>query len=277
MFQRVLTAGIALIILAPFLIFSGTFMLEIFIIVMGTVAVYELLDCLGLKKQFHISIPSYFLSISVPLLARHIHDKNLLFKILFFLFFIFMFYLMIVAVSSKRNISLSDIAVAYMAIIYIIFSFTSIILLRDSNYGEYVFLLVFISAWMTDTGAYLIGITFGRHKLIENVSSKKTIEGALGGIVVCILSFCVYGFVIGWIFDATPKFPPLIIVALVMSVISQCGDLIASLIKREHNIKDFGGVFPGHGGVLDRFDSIIATAPFLYILYSALPYFEIFF
>ncbi|MCL2518293.1 MAG: phosphatidate cytidylyltransferase, partial [Oscillospiraceae bacterium] len=256
---------------------SGTFMLEIFIIVMGTVAVYELLDCLGLKKQFHISIPSYFLSIFVPLLARHIHDKNLLFKILFFMFFIFMFYLMVVAVSSKRNISLNDIAVAYMAIIYIIFSFTSIILLRDSNYGEYVFLLVFISAWMTDTGAFLIGIKFGRHKLIKEVSPKKTIEGAVGGIVVCILSFCVYGFIIGWIFEATPKYLPLIIVAFVMSIISVCGDLIASLIKRNYNIKDFGGVFPGHGGVLDRFDSIIATAPFLYILYSALPYFEIFF
>jgi len=164
-----------------------------------------------------------------------------------------------------------------MMTVYAAFSFLCIILLRDMNNGRYVYLLIFISAWMTDTGAYFVGRFFGRHKLIEDVSPKKTVEGAVGGIVICILSFCLYGAIIGAIFDAVPNYPALIIIGGITSVVSQCGDLIASLIKRHYSIKDYGWVFPGHGGVLDRFDSIIATAAFLFILVSSSDFFAVFF
>ena len=274
---RVRTALIALVVLAPFLIFSGTFMIEIFTITLSCIGTFEILKCLRFEKKYSVSIPTYILSGFVPVLSRRIESTDLFFKILFFLFFLYMFYLMVVSVFSKGKIIINDIALAYIMVIYIIFSFSCIILLRDVKYGQYIFLLIFISAWMTDVGAYAIGRPFGRHKLIPDVSPNKTIEGAIGGIVVCILSFCLYGFIIGIIFDATPQFVPLIILGFVMAVISQCGDLIASLIKRKYSIKDYGDVFPGHGGVMDRFDSIIATAPFLFMIYTAIPYFEIFF
>ena len=102
-------------------------------------------------------------------------------------------------------------------------------------------------------------------------------EGAIGGVIICSLSFLLYGFIIGQIFDATPSYPALALVGAILSVISQCGDLIASLIKRQFGIKDYGWVFPGHGGVMDRFDSIIAIAPFLYFLSASSPFFQIFF
>ena len=277
MITRVRTALIALVVLAPFLIFSGTFMIEIFTITLSCIGVYEILKCLKFEKKYHITIPSYILAGLVPVLSRRIASTDLFFKILFFLFFLYMFYLMAVAVFSKGKVIINDIALAYIMVIYIIFSFSCIILLRDIKYGQHIFLLIFISAWMTDVGAYLIGKPFGRHKLIPDVSPNKTIEGAIGGVVTCVISFCLYGLIIGLIYEATPRFIPLIIIGIVMSVISICGDLIASLIKRKYSIKDYGEVFPGHGGVMDRFDSIIATAPFLYMVYTAIPYFEVFF
>lgn len=276
MMTRIITAVVGLLILSPFLLFSGTFIFEIFIILMAVIGIFEMFNCLKLNKKYYITIPAYLLAGIVPVLARNI-ETSLFFKLLFFLFFLYMFYLMVVSVFSKGTILINDIAMAYVMTVYIIFSFSCIILLRDVRYGQYIFLLVFVSAWMTDAGAYAIGKPFGKHKLIPDVSPNKTIEGAVGGSVVCILSFCLYGFVIGIIFDATPQYIPLIIIGLVMSIISQCGDLIASLIKRKHNVKDYGNIFPGHGGVMDRFDSIIATAPFLYMLHAAIPYFEIFF
>lgn len=277
MFTRLRTAFIALAIFAPFLIFSGTFIFEIFIILMSCIAILEILSCLKFEKKYYISVPAYLISGIVPVLARRIASTNLFFKLLFLIFFIYLFYLLVVSVFSKGTIIINDISLFFVMTVYIIFSFSCIILLRDVRYGQYLFLLVFMSAWMTDTGAYVVGTLFGKHKLIADVSPKKTIEGAIGGIVVCILSFCLYGFIIGMIFEATPRYLPLVIVGLIMGIISQCGDLIASLIKRKHNLDDYGELFPGHGGVMDRFDSIIATAPFLYMLYITSPYFELFF
>ena len=277
MITRVTTALIALVVLAPFLIFSGTILLEIFAIVMSCIGVLEILTCLKFDKKYYISVPAYLIAGIMPVVSRRIASTDLFLKILFFLFFLYMLYLMIVSVFSKGTIIINDIALAFVMIIYIIFSFSCIVLLRDVRYGQYIFLLIFISAWMTDIGAYAIGRLFGKHKLIPDVSPNKTVEGAIGGIAICVLSFCLYGFIIGMIFEATPRYIPLIIIGIFMSIISICGDLIASLIKRKYNIKDYGDIFPGHGGVMDRFDSIIATASLLYIFYTAFPNFVMFF
>jgi CDP-diglyceride synthetase len=277
MITRVRTALIALVVLAPFLIFSGTILLEIFTIVMSCIGVFEILKCLNFDKKYYISVPAYLIAGIMPVVSRRIASTDLFLKILFFLFFLYMMYLMIVSVFSKGTIIINDIALAYVMILYIIFSFSCIVLLRDVKYGQYIYMLVFISAWMTDVGGYVFGRLFGKHKLIPDVSPNKTIEGAIGGIGTCVLSFCLYGFIIGMIFDVTPRYIPLIIIGFFMSIVSICGDLIASLIKRKYNVKDYGDVFPGHGGVMDRFDSIIATASLLYIMYTAFPNFVMFF
>ena len=140
------------------------------------------------------------------------------------------------------------------------------LLRRQGDAGVYLYGLIFIGAWMTDTGAYFVGVLFGKHKLIPKVSPKKTIEGAFGGILGCIVGFVLYGFIIQSICDVKVNYVAMIVVATVISVVSQFGDLVASYIKREREIKDFGFIFPGHGGVLDRFDSIIAVAPTIYFI-----------
>jgi len=273
---RVITALCALCVLVPYLVFSDTFMLEIFVSVLATVAVSEMLGCAGLDKKWRISVPSYIVSFIIPWSVRHIDTVAPLFPFLGGVFFVYLFYLLAAAVFSHGKIDVTEAALAFVMELYVVFSFSCIILLRDIEFGQYIYLLIFLSAWMTDTGAYFVGRFFGKHKLIEDVSPKKTIEGAVGGVIICVLSFVVFGIIIGAVSDAVPNYIGLIIVGAVTSVISQCGDLIASLIKRKYSIKDYGWVFPGHGGVMDRFDSIIATAPFLYILTSASDLFSLF-
>ncbi len=273
---RVITALVALLVLTPWLIFSKTFMLEIFVSVLATVSAYEMLGCAGLHNKWAVSIPSYILTFAVPWLVRREFDIPL-FSMLGGILFVYMFYLMTLAVFSHGTFDITDAATVLMMTLYVAFSFTCIILLRDLPNGQYIYLFVFISAWMTDSGAYFVGRFLGRHKLIEDVSPKKTVEGAVGGVVICVLSYCLYGFIVGLIFDVTPYYPALIILGAIMSVISQCGDLVASLIKRHYAVKDYGWVFPGHGGVMDRFDSIIATAPFMYILISSFNFFSVIF
>lgn len=131
--------------------------------------------------------------------------------------------------------------------------------------NNYVVWLIFIIAWSTDTFAYFIGLLFGKNKLAPIISPKKTIEGAIGGIAGCAVSTFVFSIIF------IPEMANIsILFGIFGSIISQLGDLNASMIKRNNEIKDFGNIIPGHGGILDRFDSILFTAPYVYAAYSVL-------
>lgn len=138
--------------------------------------------------------------------------------------------------------------------------------LRDE--ALFYLVLVFAGAWVTDAGAWLFGITMGKHKLSPNISPKKTVEGAVGGILATVVFFAAAGFVYQAYLHAggsaaRVEFPALGALALLCAVFSMLGDLSASVLKRQHGYKDFGNLLPGHGGILDRFDSLLFVAPLL--------------
>lgn len=148
-------------------------------------------------------------------------------------------------------------------------TFISTIAIIKMEYNVAITFLPFILSWITDTGAYFVGCSMGKHKLIPHLSPKKTVEGAVGGIVACVLISLLYVFIldkIGISIFGGNDYLKILVVSFVGSVISQLGDFASSAIKREFNVKDFGNILPGHGGVLDRFDSIIFVAPFVYYL-----------
>ena len=139
--------------------------------------------------------------------------------------------------------------------------FSLLVLLRASADWKRVILLPFIVAWASDTGAYFAGSFFGRHKLCPSLSPKKTVEGSLGGVLLAAVGGVVYGLIVG---EAS-----LIVLALIGvlgSAVGQFGDLMFSCIKREYGIKDYGKLMPGHGGVLDRFDSSVVTIPLVWLI-----------
>ena len=142
--------------------------------------------------------------------------------------------------------------------------------------GHILYLAIFIGAWGTDAFAYFCGRLFGRggkHKLIPDVSPKKTVEGAIGGIVLCILTMILFGIVCNYFTEYHSNLLMFALGGLLIAVVSQIGDLLMSYVKRYYGIKDFGQLFPGHGGVLDRFDSIFAVAIALMCLTTFVDFF----
>ena len=157
---------------------------------------------------------------------------------------------------------------AEFAFLYVPVLMSFVFRARCLPYGIYVYTLIFFCTWICDTGAYFAGRAFGKHKMAPVLSPKKTVEGAVGGVALSTL-FCLLLSMFMAIRhpEETHDFRvAFVVIGVVGSMISMIGDLAASGIKRNHNIKDYGDVIPGHGGILDRFDSVIFTAPIIYFL-----------
>lgn len=156
---------------------------------------------------------------------------------------------------------------AYFNMIYAPVMLSFIYLTECMEYGFYIVWLIFISSWVCDTCAYFTGVTLGRHKLAPILSPKKSVEGALGGIIGSLLAGALYGMLIADRVIPGGRIPLIFaVIGGIGAVISQIGDLAASAIKRNHEIKDYGTCIPGHGGIMDRFDSVIFTAPMIYFM-----------
>ena len=264
---RIITAIVLLSVFIPVLVFSDTAVFPAVISIISLVAVFEYLKCLGFDKKYAVSVPAYLLSLALPLAAEFKSDTGFV-LITAAVFSVYLFYLFAYAVFKRGKLLYSSVTSVFTGIFYIVGAMVCVVLLRRTEGGEYLYLLIFISAWITDTFAYFTGRFFGKHKLIEAISPKKTVEGSIGGTLFCILSYLLFGFIVGRIYEITPNYPVLALSALAVSLVAQIGDLIFSLIKREHGIKDYGKIFPGHGGMLDRIDSIIPVAFMLHILVS---------
>lgn len=270
---RIITSVVAIGLFIPFCIFS-TSPLWVFLSFAGLIslfAVYEILKCVGMHKNVVASVLSYGAALSAVLLTRlGTNGTERYFLVMSFVFFSLLFLSFVNATFSKGKIPVVNACVATMMTIYVSFSMASIVLLRDlgpnGSIGGKIYLLAFIFAWVPDIGGYFFGRAFGKRKLIPDVSPKKTVAGFVGGIGSAVVVSVIYGFIIGLRLDDLALFGILALLAVICSVVSVCGDLLASLVKRYFGIKDYGFIFPGHGGVMDRFDSVIAVAPFLYIL-----------
>ncbi len=174
-----------------------------------------------------------------------------------------------------KKVVFKDAAVALFGAVYIFTLFKYVYMVRLEGFGKFLVFAIFIGAFITDTGAYFAGSFFGKHKLCPEISPKKTVEGSVGGVIATVLAFFVYGFIGIKIYGLQINYVNLVVTALLLSIISQIGDLSASVIKREIGIKDYGNIMPGHGGALDRFDSILFVAPVFYYLNQYLPIFVI--
>ena len=269
MLKRTITSLVGLAVVIPVLWFSDTYAFVAFVTLVSVLAAHEMLGCIGQRKELAVSIPFYAVAVLIPLISRAFGTVYLFCTVALGIMFVYTFYLLSLSVLTRGRYLVKDAALATTLCAYIVFASVSLVLLRDMDgIGKYVFLLPFVGAWVSDIFAYLCGRFFGRHKLIPEVSPKKTVEGMIGGILFTMLGFALYAFVISKIYDIVPNYIAMLIVGGIVSLVSQLGDLVASIIKRQFNIKDYGKLLPGHGGVMDRFDSILAVSPFLFIMIS---------
>ena len=282
MLKRILTAIIGVSAMLPFVIFSHTVAIVVLTSGLVIVAVYELLKCIGKEKNIFLLTLSEMVAISAQVLAWIISDDNTYLATLMLISIVYVVLVLSGAVftagradtsksaenseATKVRASFDQSVTAAVMTLYVSFGFSSLILLRDMKQGLISLLLWFIIPWVCDAMAYFCGRAFGKHKLIPTVSPKKTVEGAIGGVIGTLIITLIFALVAQFGFGQQPNYPALLGVTLIGCPISMCGDLIASLLKREYNIKDYGKLFPGHGGVMDRFDSCISTGPFIYIV-----------
>lgn len=263
---RIISAAVGLILLAVALSLYGTIYFTVIVDIISLIAVYELLKSTGILKHRAVSVISFIYSAFIPFIS--INTVRDFFLPVTFCYVISLFLCLLI---KHNELKFSKIATALFFSLFYPFAFTCLILIGKASpdFSAFYLLLVFSAAWISDTGAYFTGLALGKHKLCPEISPKKTVEGAIGGLVSAIISYVVIGFIFKSIYpNIEVNFILLLIIAPLASILGMMGDLSASVIKREYNIKDYGNIMPGHGGVMDRFDSILFVLPFIYIILS---------
>lgn len=242
---------------------TGGNVLWAFSLLVSLIGIYEFYKVFQIEKT--LGIPGYLMSIFyyVGILKLDLtHGLGWL-----------AVYFMIIAaiyVLKYPKYKTEDLMASVFGVLYLPVMLSYMYQTRMLSDGLYFVWLVFLCSWGCDTCAYCVGVLIGKHKLAPVLSPKKSIEGAVGGVVGAALLGVIYAAAVGSCLTMTGamwKFP---LICGIGAVISQFGDLIASGIKRQHGIKDYGWIIPGHGGILDRFDSVIFTAPIIYLLAQAL-------
>ncbi len=268
--QRVITALLFGIVFIGGMLLMNTFVFPVFVALLSGIAVWEIEKAVGLKNKFIIA-SSLVVSIVVPFIAHFdisvpVAPIGCLYVVLIFIFMLLKF----------ESTKFEQAVIAIFASVCVPFSFSLMIIFRDIDRyiegftkidGIFLVILSFFAAWMTDTFAYFVGSKLGKHKLCPKISPKKSVEGAIGGVVGAMLLNLLLLFVFKRFFfegESIISYPAIAILSVVLSVISMFGDLAASTIKRNFGIKDFGKLLPGHGGIMDRFDSALFVMPVLY-------------
>lgn len=261
MFKTRLLSGIVLVIAAILLIVTG-----------GEVLLFStlLISCIGMFELFRVfKIEKSIISI-VPYIAAILYYCNLKWAFIpdiMILFMGFLIILMFVYVLSYPKYDAKQLMAAFFGMFYVGVMLSYVYQIRTLNNGIYLAFLVFLCSWGCDTCAYCVGVLIGKHKMAPKLSPKKSIEGAVGGVLGSALLTALYCFIFRAKMDiGGEEILILAIIAAVAGLISMVGDLCASAIKRNYDIKDYGHLIPGHGGILDRFDSMIITAPIIYYL-----------
>lgn len=256
--QRVITAVVALIIFIPLIVYGGL-PLTIAALVLGLIAINEILI---MKKMLLVSFEAIVSNLGLILMVLPDNWLNFLPDGLnrLFLFYILVVLVLLHTVVQKTRFSFDDAGVLTLAMLYIGTGFHYFVTARADGLTTLLYAMLIV--WLTDSGAYMLGKRFGKHKLAPKVSPNKTWEGSIGGTVAATIILAIYL----WFFPVGYSWVVMIGLTLILSIVGQFGDLVESALKRFYGVKDSGKILPGHGGILDRFDSMLLVMSMLHLL-----------
>lgn len=261
--KRIISGAVFAVILTVLLLVNNSLVDTLFVLVLSLIGIFELNKVLKNVGYKPIAWIEYLGCLQIFFMGSIIPEayKVLLIKIIVPIAIIGAFAYMIVG-TVKRTVI--DVALTIFAVIYVPFMFSFMKLIMELNNGRYYFMFVLCGAFVSDTFAYLIGSRFGRTKLCPEISPNKTVEGSIGGIIGVIISYTILALIGKYALYMNINVYYWVFIAIIAAIAGQFGDLTASAIKRMCKIKDFGNIMPGHGGVLDRFDSVMFVAPIVY-------------
>lgn len=267
-------SGAILVVIALVTILAGGPVLAATLFLISLVAFSELCKATGIHEQGKrvnaLEMAGYFavtIYYGILFFARNVLEGEVFQICLFMTVIITLMAMMFIYVFTFPNYQASQIMSAFFSFVYAPVMLSCIALTRSLPYGIYLVWMIFISSWICDTCAYFAGVTLGKHKLTPKLSPKKSVEGAVGGVLGSAAVGALFGyFMVEHVISEQQVTWVFALISAIGACISQVGDLAASGIKRNHNIKDYGKLIPGHGGIMDRFDSVIFTAPMVYLL-----------
>lgn len=261
MFLPRLISGIIMVILALGLIICGGNVLLFATLIITLIGMFELYRVFHIEKT-PLAIGAYLItSLYYCNLGFHWMSDS------FLLVMLLLIYLMFIYVFSYPAYDAKQVMAAFFGVFYVGIMLSYVYQIRMLPHGVYIAVLVFICSWGCDTFAYCVGMLIGKHKMSPRLSPKKSIEGAVGGVVGAALLTVAYALLFQTKMEV--ELYGIIIFAVIAAVaglISMVGDLCASAIKRNYDVKDYGDLIPGHGGIMDRFDSVMITAPIIYYM-----------
>ena len=265
------TRIIAAVILLPLLLLVVLVLPKIFTAVlfglMAAIGARELLNGTGLVKHPRLIAYAMVMAFFVPVWSsmQIVYSLALLGALVFFaVLFGELLY-------SKATLKFEEIAITVVAGMLIPFLFGATVRLHSRTYGRVLILLPFVIAFLSDTGAYFAGRAFGKHKLAPVISPNKTVEGLFGGVLGAVIGVIIYCVVLQRAWQLEVRYLYVVVYGILGSLAAVFGDLCFSAVKRQTGIKDYGNLIPGHGGILDRFDSMIVVAPLVELLMLYIP------
>ena len=259
---RIIAACVLLPIFLMIILVAPSIYTAILFGLMAAVGAYELLQNTGIVTHTRLTVYAMIMAFAVSLWSYF--GCNSLAALVGILLFAFI--LMAEVMRSDMKLPIGAVAACFVAGLMIPYLFTSLVRIRQMEDGKLFVLAPFVLAFLSDTGAYFAGIKFGKHKLAPTISPKKTIEGMIGGVLGAIAGMILYGLVMQLVFNFRVNYLYAVIYGILGSLTAVFGDLSFSVIKRQTGIKDYGNLIPGHGGILDRFDSMIFVGPLAEIL-----------
>jgi len=268
------TRIVVALILGPLLFIVLFFLPPVFLAVVvaaiSGIASYELLRATGSEKRTSLCVCTAVAAILIPLSfwsGREYWSVRLLAMLLMCAAFL----IAIHSYDTGHPVRLTDILVCFFGGILIPVALSTLVQFKLMENGRYMVLLPVIVAFLTDAGAYFAGVFWGKHRGIIRVSPNKSLEGFVGGVVTGMVVMLLYGLLLRIFAGLDVRLPVMLVYGLVGGLVTEMGDLAFSLIKREYGVKDYGDLLPGHGGMLDRFDSMIFAAPAMWVLVVILP------
>ncbi len=265
MVKRILTGLIGAAVVIALLWLNNMVVTNIALTFVALVSLSEFYNAFKNKGHKPLEVVGYILTLGILGIGFIEAEATKVF--LFLVLPILLFILFTWSIFSNMKYTVMDIAITVLGIIYVPFLYSFISFIWELENGVYYVFYLLMAGWATDTFAYFVGVKFGKHKF-SKISPKKSIEGCIGGTVGCTIIFIAYTYFLNNNLGFELNYVLMGITGVIFSIISQIGDFSASSIKRYCEIKDFGSIMPGHGGFLDRFDSIILVAPFVFILFQ---------
>lgn len=271
------TRIIVSVVLAPLFFVVLFFLPPVYLAVLLSgicaLASYELLRATKVASQKVLYIYTAISAALIPLGCWNWGYGGWFVRAVAFLLIVTLFVESIKNYGKQDEIKFTQISICLFGGLLIPLSLSALVVLKGMEHGQYLVLLPVVSAFLTDAGAYFAGVFFGKHRGITQVSPNKSLEGYIGGILSGGIFMLLYGLVLIQFAKLRVSLPTMAVYGLLGSAITELGDLSYSLVKRQHGVKDYGHLLPGHGGMLDRFDSMSFAAPLLLILVEVLPAF----